>query len=494
MSHYLQAHPLGQPVPRSVHAVCVSLPTMQDLIGYEEHHPETLAAVKFAYPRFVVHDYLKRICALAQERHGLDGRAVFAVYTEKAARELAAWIGAKDFGLIEKEGFVLVHFPDSPEAWKAAKAFVQHTGTGISSRLAEDYLYAQGQIDSLQPEPIREEDAEAHVRRALRPYIASNQLWLCAGGMSALHTAIKAIRKYQVPRGKTVYLQLGWLYLDTMKLLESFLGPDEEAVVIYDVHDRDAIEAVFAEHGPRLAGVITELPNNPLVQTLDIEHLCELCLKHGVVRLFDPSLAGVVNVDVLPYTDLMPVSLTKYAANRGDIMIGALAVNPASPHAAELATLVPDEVVAPYRRDIARLAYEIDSMSEVAERVNANALALAAYLERSEKIERVYWPMQAGSEDHFRKIARHEMALGSIITLDLAVPLADFYDAATVVKGPSFGTNYTLMCPFLYLAHYDLASTEQGRAQLRSWGLNPELIRLSVGEESLEDILAALRL
>ncbi len=492
MSQYLKDHPLGQPIPQSVHAVCINLPTMRDVIGYEEKQAETLSAVKYAYPRFLIHDYLKRISALAQARHGLEGRAVFSVYTMKAAQELIAWTGLEDVGLLEEAGFVLVHFPDSPEAWQAAKSFVQHTGTGISSRLAEDYLLARGELAHAQEETLFTGDAEAHVRAALRPYIASDKLWFCTGGMNALYAGVQAMRKVQAPRGRTVYLQLGWLYLDTMKLLKHFLGPDEEVVIIHDVHDWPAIEAVFAQHGDRLAGVVTELPNNPLVQTLDVERMSALCLKHGALRLFDPSIAGVVNVDVLPYADLLPVSLTKYAASRGDIMIGALAVNPDSPYAEELAEQVAMAAVAPYARDMARLAVEIDDMAAVAERVNANALALAEYLERSPKVKRVFSPLQVGSAEHFRKIARHENALGSIITFDLAMPLADFYDKSRMVKGPSFGTHFTLMCPFLYLAHYDLVSTPEGCQHLRQLGLNPELIRLSVGEEPLEAVIAAL--
>lgn len=80
------------------------------------------------------------------------------------------------------------------------------------------------------------------------------------------------------------------------------------------------------------------------------------------------------------------------------------------------------------------------------------------------------------------------------MTFDLAGDLAEFYDRARVVKGPSFGTGYTMMCPFLYLAHYDLVSTPQGRAHLQARGLNPELIRLSVGAEPVDEIIDALGL
>ena len=57
------------------------------------------------------------------------------------------------------------------------------------------------------------------------------------------------------------------------------------------------------------------------------------------------------------------------------------------------------------------------------------------------------------------------------------------YDGLSFVKGPSFGTRFSLACPFVFLAHYDLASTEEGRRELEGHGINPFVLRLSVGAE-----------
>ncbi len=261
-----------------------------------------------------------------------------------------------------------------------------------------------------------------------------------------------------------------------------------------DVFDWAAIEKIFADCGDRLAGVVTELPTNPLVHTLDVERLSELCRRHGVVRIFDPSLAGVVNVDILPHTDLLMTSLTKYAAHAGDVMSGALAVNPDSPFFAELGDLAAGEVEAPYAGDVARLATQIADMPAVAAKVNANARAVTEHLSRSPRVARLFTPLEGRSAGNYRRIARSDEAVGAILTFDLAGKLADFYDHARVVKGPSFGTDYTMMCPFLYIAHFDLVTTVEGRKLLRAHGLNPELIRLSVGTEPADEIIEALGL
>jgi cystathionine gamma-synthase len=57
------------------------------------------------------------------------------------------------------------------------------------------------------------------------------------------------------------------------------------------------------------------------------------------------------------------------------------------------------------------------------------------------------------------------------------------------MKGPSFGTEFTLVCPFMYLAHYELVTTDEGRNFLRSIGIDPDLIRISVGTEPIADII-----
>ena len=64
-----------------------------------------------------------------------------------------------------------------------------------------------------------------------------------------------------------------------------------------------------------------------------------------------------------------------------------------------------------------------------------------------------------------------------------------FYDTITVMKGPSFGTRFTLLCPFMYLAHYDLVTAAEGRALLRAVGIDPDLIRISVGIEPYEALV-----
>jgi cystathionine gamma-synthase len=56
------------------------------------------------------------------------------------------------------------------------------------------------------------------------------------------------------------------------------------------------------------------------------------------------------------------------------------------------------------------------------------------------------------------------------------------------VKGPSFGTQFTIVSPFIYMAHYDLVTNEKSRKELFDLGINPELMRVSVGVEPFDEL------
>ena len=107
----------------------------------------------------------------------------------------------------------------------------------------------------------------------------------------------------------------------------------------------------------------------------------------------------------------------------------------------------------------------------------------------------MYWALQDGSAANYRRLARGATATGGMITFTLRRPgaLEPFYDALRLPKGPSFGMQSTLICPFLYLAHYDLVTTPAGRAELAANGLDPDLLRLCCGREPAADIIGALR-
>src|SRR5512135_3127618 len=82
--------PLGRRIPDRPHAVSVSLPTLRDLIGYEEKDPAVVRHITLGYPRFVLHPCLRRLTAFLAERHHLAGQTLWLTASSRSADELAA--------------------------------------------------------------------------------------------------------------------------------------------------------------------------------------------------------------------------------------------------------------------------------------------------------------------------------------------------------------------------------------------------------------------
>ena len=466
----------------------------------------------------------------------------------------------------------------------AAKAFLQHTGVRSSSREAEALLgalAASSSSSSVPPSsstssasasaeagcdqchtPAGREAAEARLRGsvvdAMGGGIGSDDVALCRSGMNAFYAAFKAVNDVMRPRGRRVWLQIGWLYVDTTMVLERFSAgqalcagwpasdweadargedgsaacsgggatPDAAAsgggaatepvsvVRVLDPTDDAAIAAAFAEHGASLAGVITETPSNPLVQSVDLAQLRDHCDACGAALVVDPTVASPFAVDVLtdsasggPLADLVALSLTKYFGSDGSVMAGALARNPRSPLLAAppgLWARAAAHAEPSGAADLACVAGQCEGAREVVETGSATCAALARYLEsRSDCVESVHWALQAagGSGEKYRRLARpggagsSDPLCGSVLSVVLKGGLEAaraFYDALDAVKGPSFGIGATLACPFALLAHYDLVTSEDGRKLLDRAGLSPWVIRISCGMEPTAAVLAAV--
>ena len=117
---------------------------------------------------------------------------------------------------------------------------------------------------------------------------------------------------------------------------------------------------------------------------------------------------------------------------------------------------------------------------------------MAAFLASHPGVRTTHWALEQASRDNYLRIARSPRATGGIISFTLRGRLEAFYDRLRLPKGPSFGMRTTLICPFMYLAHYDLVRTPEGRAELAANGLDPDMLRLSVGAEPADEIIGAL--
>ena len=471
---------LGATVPDSPHATVVCLPTLADVESYERKEERVWKLLRAGYPRFVRNALVARAAEEAARRLGRAGE-LFPLISEASARRLAEQAGAVLTSVDHVGDWCLATTAAGDAAGRLAK-MVQHTGTLISSRQAEAWLAGLASPDGAA--------ALASIRATLSPHLAgvkTDDILVAASGMNAVDAGIAAVDAVQRPRGRCGWIQLGWLYVDSTRLFEK--ARDARHHFVADVRDLAAVERLLAAGD--IAGVFTEVPNNPQLETADIPALRALCDRHGAKLLLDPSSVGLASVDVLPFADLVVSSLTKYAGSEGDVMAGVLAVHPARADAGELLARARHRLEPLHPLDLLALASQVGRMAEVTRRLSATAAEIARRLAAHPAVARVRTADQGPTAAAYRSLLRPGAGAGSLITLELRGDMRRVYDRLAVAKGPSFGLRFTLAAPFLWLAHFEEVTNEQGRAQIRAAGLDPDLLRISVGLEPVEEIWAA---
>lgn len=495
----LQHLPLGHRVPDRLHAVSCSIPTLEDLRGYEEKRTETMARIGSGYPRFVVHPLIRQLADVLVRRHGLEGRKVWLCCSKAAARDLVSHLCSPEVSLLESDGIFGVAHPETTELSAKAKLFLQHTGRFLSSRRAEEELVRLGELPAVEAEVLYEGDAEAALWAGLSPYFSGasrRDAFFCPSGMNAVFSAFRAVEALQAARGRHLWVQLGWLYTDTISIMRKFTRLPGSHVQLRRVDDLAALEELFAREGARIAGVIAEVPSNPLVRTPDIGALRRLADTHGAMLVLDPSVASVFAVDLFPHADILVTSLTKYAAHEGDVIAGLAVVNPSRPEAHALRSAMAVFAEPCHPRDLARLAAQLPGAEAATARIEDNVRRLACFLETRPEVARVHWARSKAELTRFSKVARSPASCGGMLSFELdatKVSMSRFHDAVRLPKGPSFGMCETLLSPFIWLAHYDLVTSEAGRAELAANEIDPDLIRLAPGVEPYAVLEQALR-
>ena len=317
------------------------------------------------YPRFVVHPFARELARHFESA----GQRLWLTSSGRMAADLARHLGADAAPtLFSRDGLNGVAHAESAETAGRAKLYLQHIGGFLSSREAEDHLVRLGLRPAVAADKGYPGDAAAEVRRWLRgalPGTADRDLRLASSGMNAAYAAFAALAELQAARGRTAWVQLGWLYLDTIAILKKFTAGPDDYIHVANPLDREGLQRLFAARGSQIAGVFAEIPTNPLIQTPDLIALAALCRHHGVRLIVDPSVASVGNVNALSHADAVVASLTKYTGSEGDVIAGVVAINPAGPDAGELRRRAADRLEPVYARDLSRLAAQIGDTDRV---------------------------------------------------------------------------------------------------------------------------------
>jgi cystathionine beta-lyase/cystathionine gamma-synthase len=240
---------------------------------------------------------------------------------------------------------------------------------------------------------------------------------------------------------------------------------------------------------PNTKAIYVETMTNPLLEVADLKAVVAFAKQHGLISLIDNTFASPVNFRPPDYGfDISIHSGTKYLNGHSDIVAGAC--------------IGSVEIIGKIKKKLDHLGGSMDphavfllhrGMKTLALRMryqNDSAIRIAHFLETHPAVERVNYP---GLESH--RGHRHAVELfdgfGGVLSFELIGDAADadaFIKKTTLpIVAPSLGGVETLITRPTITSHAGMSAEDRKRL-----GISDKLIRLSVGIEATDDLIADL--
>ena len=281
------------------------------------------------------------------------------------------------------------------------------------------------------------------------------------------------------------------LYGGTYRLLENVRKRSAgHQVSFVDLTRPEALEAAIR---PNTRIVWVETPSNPLLQLVDLRAVAATARSRGLISVCDNTFATPFVQRPLEHGfDIVVHSTTKYLNGHSDSLGGAAIVRADSPLAERLAYLQNALGSVPGPFDSFLTLRGIKTLALRMERHCASALAIAQFLAGHPKVERVHYPGLPSHPQH--ALAKRQMTggYGGIVT---AVLKGSLDDARRMLErcqlfslAESLGGVESLIEHPALMTHASLPA-----AMRASLGIGDGLIRLSVGIEDAQDLMADLQ-
>jgi len=250
-----------------------------------------------------------------------------------------------------------------------------------------------------------------------------------------------------------------------------------------------SLEAIAAAVGPATRIVFAETPTNPYQYVVDLDGLADLGKRSGVTTVVDSTFATPVNLRPLEFgVDLVVHSATKYLGGHNDLIAGVVAgprelVQPVADLQMTLGGICDPTTAYLLERGLKTLALRVAKQ-------NANGQAVAEYLEAHPRAERVFYPGLPSHPQH-SIAARMMTGFAGVVTFLLDADFdgtSRFVDALEIAQlAPSLGGVESLVEQAVIMGYWDVPREER-----ESLGMADNLVRLALGIEDAEDIIADL--
>jgi len=278
------------------------------------------------------------------------------------------------------------------------------------------------------------------------------------------------------------------IYGGSYRIMKRIFEPLGLVFHFVDMSEINHIKEVISE---KTKMIWIETPTNPLLKIIDIEEITALCREKKITSAVDNTFASPYLQNPLDMgSDIVMHSVTKYLGGHSDTVMGALITNDDT-LAANLAFIQNASGAVPGPQDCFLVLRGIKTLHIRMQRHCENAMIVASWLEKHPKVNKVYYPGLRSNPGH-ALAGRQMRGFGGMLSFELK---GDIYEEAVSTMerlsifslGESLGGVESLCTHPASMTHASIPKEERIKV-----GLKDTLIRLSVGIEDAEDLIADL--
>jgi cystathionine gamma-synthase len=304
---------------------------------------------------------------------------------------------------------------------------------------------------------------------------------LFASGMNAITTSILAL----VKSGDHIVAQRD-IYGGVTKFLSTWLPKLGVETTFVDTTEYDQHERAIR---PNTKILYLESPTNPTLRVVDLRRAVAIARKHDLLTLIDSTFATPINQRPVEFgIDLVLHSATKYFGGHTDLICGAAAgrrdlIDKIRETRTTLGGVMDPHAAFLLLRGIKTLAVRV-------ERQNHSALRIAEFLAQHPKVRSVNYPFLKGHPQ--RALAAEQMkGGGGVLSFEVDGTAEDTKKVSESLSlfalAPSLGGVESLVCLPVLTSHAMISADQR-----KKMGVTDQLVRLSVGVENTDDLIADL--
>lgn len=302
-----------------------------------------------------------------------------------------------------------------------------------------------------------------------------------ASGMAAL-TAVLSLFK----SGDKIIISSN-VYGGTFRVLDKIF---KNFNISYSIEDTTDLEGLDKKITDDVKAILVETPANPLLTITDLEGIAKIAIKHGILSIVDNTfMTPYLQRPIEQGIDIVVHSATKYLGGHSDVVAGLAVVH--NKELAERLAFIQNAtggVLGPF--DSFLLIRGIKTLGVRLDRHTENALKIAKWLTGQNAVKKVYYPGLESSQGY--EINKKQAKNGGAM---ISFELKENYDHKTffsslglISLAESLGGVESLACHPASMTHASIPREIREKV-----GITDGLIRLSVGIEGAEDLIADLQ-